>query len=127
MDSIGARIKYLRKEAGLTLDALGERIGIQKSSLSMIETGKNTPAARTVKLIARELCASEQWILTGGGEPHSTEGNPDLEAFIESRGCTEGEAQFLRAFFSMTPAQRAATIEFMQRLAGSSAADPQEG
>lgn len=120
MDTIGKRIKSLRKAAGLTLDALGERVGVTKSSLSYIENDKHEPSARTVKLIAHTLNASEQWILTGEGDPKPEGAGTDLEAFISSRGCTESEAQLLRAFFSMTPAQRAATVEFIHRLAGSS-------
>lgn len=116
MSSIGSRIKELRKGAKLTLDALGTRVGISNSALSLIENGKNTPSARTVKLIARELGASEQWILTGEGDPRAAGSDAALEAFIEARGCSEDVAQLLRAFFSLTPAQRAATIAFIREV-----------
>lgn len=119
MDSIGSRIKELRKGAKLTLEALGQRVGISNSALSLIENGKNTPSSRTVKLIARELGASERWILTGEGDPRAASGDAELEAFIESRGCSEDVAQLLRAFFSMTPAQREATVNFIRQVAGS--------
>lgn len=117
MDGIGSRIKELRKGAKLTLEALGDRVGISNSALSLIENGKNTPSARTVKLIARELGASEQWILTGEGDPRAAGSDADLEAFIEARGCSEDVAQLLRAFFTMTPAQREATVRFIQQIA----------
>lgn len=133
MDTIGARIKHLRKEAGLTLDALGDRVGVTKSSLSFVENDKNAPSLRTVKLIARELGASEQWILTGEGDPHPAGNSSELEAFIAARGCSDDTAQFLRTFFSMTPAQRAATIAFIREVvapqppADPPQDDPQEG
>ena len=51
----GKRIRHRRKLAGLTLDALGERIGLSASALSLIETGKREARVSTLSAIAGAL------------------------------------------------------------------------
>jgi len=52
---IGENIRSIRKQAGITLDALAEKIGITKSALSKIETGKTSTPVATLLRIARSL------------------------------------------------------------------------
>lgn len=70
MDTIGERIRWLRKErAGLTLEIFSARIGISNQSLSAIETGKNNPSNQTLMLICQNFGVSEVWLREGIGEP----------------------------------------------------------
>ncbi len=52
---LGKRIRHFRTRAGLTLDALGERVGVVGSQLSLIENGKREPRLSLLQAIAREL------------------------------------------------------------------------
>lgn len=52
---LGKRIKHFRTRSGLTLDALGERVGVVGSQLSLIENGKREPRLSLLQAIAREL------------------------------------------------------------------------
>ncbi len=52
---LGKRIRYFRAKAGLTLDSLGERVGVVGSQLSLIENGKREPRLSLLQAIAREL------------------------------------------------------------------------
>ena len=49
---LGRRIRYYRKERGLTLEALGARAGLLASQLSQIETGKREPKLSVLQAIA---------------------------------------------------------------------------
>ena len=62
------RIKEVRKSTGMTLDKFGECIGIKKSSLSTIESGKTNPSDQTILSICREFGVNEEWLRTGKGE-----------------------------------------------------------
>jgi transcriptional regulator with XRE-family HTH domain len=53
--SIGMNMRTLRKRAGVTLDSLAEKVGITKSTLSKIETGKISTAIATLLRIAEAL------------------------------------------------------------------------
>ena len=66
--TIHERIKQVRKKYSLTMDDFGKRIGIGKSSVSTIESGKNNPSDQTVHFICREFNVNENWLRTGEGE-----------------------------------------------------------
>lgn len=64
----GERVREVRKILGLTLDKFGERIGIKKSTLSLIENGKSNLTDANVKAICREYGVDYMWLTTGEGE-----------------------------------------------------------
>ena len=69
METIGTRIKEIRKGAGLTLEKFGAKIGITAASMSTIENGKSNPSGQTVLMICREFNVNEDWLRDGTGEP----------------------------------------------------------
>lgn len=64
---MNTRIKELRKALGMTQEEFGGRIGITKSSISTIESGKSSPSEQTLRSICREFGASYVWLTTGAG------------------------------------------------------------
>ncbi|MDE6365192.1 MAG: helix-turn-helix domain-containing protein, partial [Lachnospiraceae bacterium] len=62
------RIKELRKELNLTLEKFGERLGIQKATLSKIENGTVSITERNIAAICREVNVNENWLRTGEGD-----------------------------------------------------------
>lgn len=64
------RIRKIRKDAGLTMEAFGEKIGMVKSSVSQIESGKNGASDTAVKMICTVFNVDEHWLRTGEGEPY---------------------------------------------------------
>ena len=61
------RIKQVRKATGLNQVDFGSRIGITGGSVSLLESGKNSPSEQTIKLICREFSVSYVWLKTGEG------------------------------------------------------------
>ncbi|RNE62633.1 XRE family transcriptional regulator [Cryobacterium tepidiphilum] len=53
--TLGHRIRHYRAERGLTLDQLGQRVGLAGSQLSLIENGRREPKLGTTKDIAAAL------------------------------------------------------------------------
>ena len=83
--TIGERIKYLRKDLlDLTMDEFGGRVGITKSSISTMESGKSNPSDQTVRFICREFNVNEEWLLTGEGEVFQAKSPSDeIAAFVK--------------------------------------------
>ncbi len=71
ISSLGKRIRYLRKEKGLTLQEFGDLLGKKPNSLSEIENDKANVSDTLVKLITHMCDSTEQWIKTGEGDPHA--------------------------------------------------------
>lgn len=74
LDAIGPRLRALRRERGLTLEALSEATGISVSTLSRLESGKRRPTlelliplARTHRVALDQLVAAP---VTGDARVH---------------------------------------------------------
>lgn len=52
---LAARLRGLRAERGLTLDALGERAGVSRSMISLVERGESSPTAAVLDRLAAGL------------------------------------------------------------------------
>ncbi len=55
---VGARIKELRRQAGLTQEKLAERVDLDARHLSRLEVGRHYPSLNSLERIANALNAS---------------------------------------------------------------------
>ena len=63
------RISLVRKEAGLTQEEFGAKVGgLSRNYIWMIEKGDRVPSDRTISDICREFDVNEEWLRTGAGE-----------------------------------------------------------
>jgi len=76
---IGQRIKALRIEKDLTQDELGEKLGLDKGTVSKMERDENAPTAKTLLTLKKLFGVSTDWILTGEGLKHPLEIDTDDE------------------------------------------------
>ncbi len=92
------RIKELREAKGWTGDVLAERVGVSRSYLSEIETGKKTVNIRRLSAIASALGVSV----------------PDL---IEVPEGELGASKLLKNHLAMSPADQEMLLMLSRRLA----------
>ena len=64
------RIREIRKDAGLTLEKFGAKIGITAPSCSQLESGKTNPSQQTIMNICRAFHVNEEWLRNGTGEKY---------------------------------------------------------
>ena len=65
MQEVGYRIHTLRKEAGYTQEQLAELLGMERSFLSRIETGKKSCSIDTLACLADLLSVSLDYLVLG--------------------------------------------------------------
>ena len=65
---MGGRVKLIRKALGITQEQLAQRLGVGKTALSMIETGKTRLSTRNRNILVQELNVNPNWLETGKGE-----------------------------------------------------------
>lgn len=66
---IAARIRRSRREAEITLDALGETVGTSRQHLIRLEQGKHRPRAEMLRRIAEATGRSLDWFLDPEVDP----------------------------------------------------------
>lgn len=64
----GERIRKIRKELKLTLEKFGEKLGVKKSAISDLESGRNSLTDQMIKSICREYNVSYDYLTYGDGE-----------------------------------------------------------
>lgn len=97
------RIKELRLDLGLSQEAFGKRIKIQRSSVSKIETGENSPSDQTISLICKEFNVNEEWLRTGkgGDENRYVQATPYQKAYNRFGYIMENSSPSKKAALSM--------------------------
>lgn len=121
--TINERIKFLRKEKGLTQKTLASALGITQSGVSFLEQEGSSVSDQTIKLICTVFGVREEWLRTGKGEMYSSAELFSLDRFVAERGATELELAIVKAYFELDPAIRQTVLEhFRARLT----ADPDE-
>jgi transcriptional regulator with XRE-family HTH domain len=65
LKELGKRIRVLREAGGMKQSDLAEALGLNRSHLSEIETGKRAPGLMTLQIIARGLGTSMAELLKG--------------------------------------------------------------
>lgn len=58
MGNLGANLRAIRKELGLTQEQVAERSGVQAGEISRIENGKRDPQVSTMLKIAKAVGVS---------------------------------------------------------------------
>lgn len=70
---ISHRVKYLRKDVlKINQDDFSKKIGLSRSNIANIETGRVKLTDRTISDICREFNINEHWLRTGKGEMELT-------------------------------------------------------
>lgn len=118
MNTIGERIKYLRKEVlSQSQKEFGETIGLKPNSVSCIETGTNSPTEQNIKAICREFNINEEWI-RNGIEPMYKDRtrNQEIGKFVNDVMDTPDEA-FKKRFIESLTRLDAKDWEALERIA----------
>lgn len=91
------RISLIRKEAGLTQEEFGARVGgLSRNYIWMIEKGDRVPSDRTISDICREFNVNEEWLRTGAGDMFQPKSrNEELLEFAEK--VAEGDPGSIQA------------------------------
>ena len=101
-ESIGDRVKKLRKEKGLTMLEFGESIGMSKASISGIEAGKNGPSEQTVRLICSMYSVEYFWLKNGNGNMYRNETDILIEDLVKEQNLDSDTARMLRRFLGLS-------------------------
>ncbi|WP_034620551.1 helix-turn-helix domain-containing protein [Cellulomonas sp. URHE0023] len=81
-EQLGARLRQLREERGLTLKEVGRRLGISTSAVSQIERGVLRPSVNRLFALVTALDASLVDVFGGTSEPGP---QPLLEGYVVRR------------------------------------------
>lgn len=96
----GERVRKIRRSSSvnLTMEKFGEKIGLKKSAISLIESGRNSLTDSNVKNICREFGVDYRWLTTGEGDMFP---NPDVEFLAAIDRIMHNESDSRKDFFKL--------------------------
>lgn len=110
------RIRKVREHFGLSMEKFGSRIGIGKTSVSLLESGKNNPSTQTVALICREFGVNEQWLRTGEGEMLEQTRETVLDKLCAEYGLDERRRAVIEGFLDLTEKEQEAVLQYLHNV-----------
>jgi transcriptional regulator with XRE-family HTH domain len=81
IESLGSRIRQVRRRHGLTQEEFGDKLGISKSSVINYESGKRVPDAVFLIDLLERFNVDAEWLMRGGSGKQ--EGDNDVAEMIE--------------------------------------------
>lgn len=115
--TINERIKKIRLDLNLTMEGFGQKIGLKKSAISHMESGKNNPSTQTICSICREFNVRKEWLLYEEGDMYSKVNDSILDELKKTHNLTESDIDVLKAFLNMDESGRKALLVFATQLA----------
>lgn len=107
METIGDRIKQLRKKENLNQVDFCNRINLGQSRLSEIESNKNKPSYDTLLAIKKEFNISIDWLMTG------EEAIISDNVYISKQELSEMEDELLRVFKELDSRDKKEVIAYI--------------
>ena len=114
--TLNERVKLLRKTLDLTMEKFGEKIGVKKSAISLIESGKNSLTEQMIKAICREFDVNEEWLRNGEGSMFvERTRDEEIAKFIGTIQSVE-DYSFMKKFVSMLAKLDVSEWELLQKM-----------
>ena len=109
----GDRVKIIRKEAGLTQEKFGERLGVSKVAISKIESKVNSLSDQMCRSICREFNINKEWLLTGKGNMRTRQSMDLIIRLSDEYGLDPLETAILKEYIQLTPETKRRFREYL--------------
>lgn len=112
------RVKYIRKELGLSQKSFGEKLGIKVSSVSAIENGVNKLTEMMAKSICRTFNVDYFW-LTEGADVDMFTAFPEtiIDEVAEQFDLNKDDRALIETYLEASHEERKAVRNFFQTFA----------
>lgn len=119
MTNIGERVRIIRKsdKIHMTMDEFGEKIGLKKAAISLIESGRSSLTDSNKLAICREFGVNQEWLETGEGEMFVQTSFPELQDLKEKYALDEDAVLMIEKFVTLSEDKRQAVIEYVRSVA----------
>lgn len=102
-DKMNERIKILRKTLKLSGEKFGEKLGVKRSAISDLETGRNNLSEQMLLAICREYNVNEKWLRNGEGEMFIETKESFLENISKQYSLDDLDIKIIESYLNLSP------------------------
>ncbi len=110
------RVKQLRKTLGLTQQEFAQQIGLNKVTISSIETGHRDLTDRNISIICSTFHVNESWLRNGENEMFLDPDDSLLQTLKDRYNLSDNEFEIIYHYIKMPPPARQMFITFINNL-----------
>lgn len=107
------RITELRKALDLSMDEFGKRLGVTRSSISNIESGRRSLTDQMFISICREFNVRDEWLKDGIGTMFEREAKDEFEAFAKKYNLNQLEYIVFEHYVNLDEPERKSVFDFV--------------
>lgn len=112
----GERVNQIRKTLDLTLEKFGEKLGVQKSSISKIEKGRVALSDQMAKSICREYNVNYDYLMYGEGEMFDDLPQTIVDELCAQYDLNDFDKALVEMYVSLPAGNRERIKEYMKQL-----------
>lgn len=118
METVGERIKKIRKDRKLTQKAFAEQLKMSENYIWQIEKGDREPSLKVLRLICSIYNVDEIWLRTGTGEMFAPKTRREEleEIFHHCEIGTDAKARLIRAMAQLPDSAAEAFLAYVEAL-----------
>lgn len=110
------RIKEIRKALKLTMEEFGSRLGVNRSTISRIESGGINVTEQMRRAICREFGINEAWLRDGIGEMRELIYGEEVAAFAAKYGFDDEDQAVIANYAQLTPEERKVIKKYIRQV-----------
>lgn len=107
------RITELRKTLSLSMEEFGKKLGVTRSSISNIESGRRGLTDQMLLSICREFNVNEEWVRFGSGTMFLPEAKDEIESLVRKYNLNQMEYIFLEHYLNLDDSDRENIFDFV--------------
>lgn len=112
----GERVNQIRKTLDLTLEKFGEKLGVQKSSISKIEKDRVALSDQMAKSICREYNVNYDYLMYGEGEMFDDLPQTIVDELCAQYDLNDFDKALIEMYVSLPVGSRERIKEYMKQL-----------
>lgn len=120
------RIKELRLALGLSQDEMGASLGVSRSAISLLESGKNSLTESKVIMLCEKYRVRREWLREGTGPMFEPEPSAPLDALAAQYGLSGSDYALIEKFVNLKPEYRQAIAAYIVEAAAALSGAPSE-
>ena len=107
------RVKELRQVLGLSGEKFGDAIGVKRSAISDIETGRNNLSEQMIKSICLAYNVNEDWLRTGEGSMFNKTKEGFLADLQKQYSLTDFQVSLVKNYLELSDKDKASIDKFI--------------
>lgn len=116
MNTVGERIKEIRKSLGLSMDKFAAPLGISRVAIGRIESGDLNPSKQTILMICREFGINEEWLRNGQGDMKAVLSREEAIADIMNKILAEEPKSFRMTLIKYVSHMSSEQLELLEKM-----------